>query len=280
MTDIVSLFTGVGRLDVAARVMFNSNIIATAEIDGAANHVLRDLPGFETALHFSDVKTMPGIPCYVLTAGSPCQGFSIGNKKRAGLADERSGLFRHVIRMARECRPAWVLIENVPSARVPMLEVLNDELSHYKWGAVTLRASAVGAHHRRERVYILGSINGQIVDTLGHHPKEKYGTPLVPTPTATDWKPGDPNGRLARLSDCIAQQPERLERLTAECGIPYYVVGPRGGRRVNPKFTEWLMGMPPGWVTDKGLPWKDELRLIGNSVYADAAVEAIAALMA
>ena len=49
----------------------------------------------------------------VLTAGWPCQGNSIAGR-RGGLADPRSGLWRHVVRLLAETRPRWFLGENVP----------------------------------------------------------------------------------------------------------------------------------------------------------------------
>jgi len=50
---------------------------------------------------------------HLLTAGFPCQPFSsVG--KRKGLDDERGGLFRHIIRLAKHHRPRGLLLENVP----------------------------------------------------------------------------------------------------------------------------------------------------------------------
>jgi DNA (cytosine-5)-methyltransferase 1 len=46
-------------------------------------------------------------------AGVPCQGFSVAGL-RAGLADERSGLWFETRRVIEEYRPRWVVIENVP----------------------------------------------------------------------------------------------------------------------------------------------------------------------
>lgn len=44
-------------------------------------------------------------------------------------------------------------------------------------------------------------------------------------------------------------------------------LGRRGNRRLNPAFSEWMMGLPAGWVTAvPGLSRNDQLRLIGNGV--------------
>lgn len=51
----------------------------------------------------------------LLVGGTPCQGFSIAGK-RGGLADIRSGLAMHFVRLVAEIKPKWFLWENVPGA--------------------------------------------------------------------------------------------------------------------------------------------------------------------
>ncbi|WP_300774187.1 DNA cytosine methyltransferase, partial [uncultured Desulfovibrio sp.] len=41
-----------------------------------------------------------------MVGGTPCQGFSIAGK-RGGLADERSGLAMHFVRIVSDIRPKW-----------------------------------------------------------------------------------------------------------------------------------------------------------------------------
>jgi DNA (cytosine-5)-methyltransferase 1 len=43
--------------------------------------------------------------------------------------------------------------------------------------------------------------------------------------------------------------------------------GKRGGQQLSPRFVEWLMGLPEGWVTAvPGLSRNDQLKLLGNGV--------------
>lgn len=75
--------------------------------------------------HLGDITQMSGYeipPVDVITFGSPCQGLSIAGK-RAGMADERSGLFSEAARIIREMRmatwgmyPKYAVWENVPGA--------------------------------------------------------------------------------------------------------------------------------------------------------------------
>ena len=48
-----------------------------------------------------------------------------------------------------------------------------------------------------------------------------------------------------------------------------------GNPRLNPAFSEWMMGWPAGWVTDvPGISRNDQLRIIGNGVVVMQAVSA------
>jgi DNA (cytosine-5)-methyltransferase 1 len=42
--------------------------------------------------------------------------------------------------------------------------------------------------------------------------------------------------------------------------------GKEGNHRLSSKFTEWMMGLPDGWITDIGLKRNDELKACGNGV--------------
>ncbi|TDC86496.1 DNA cytosine methyltransferase [Actinomadura sp. 7K507] len=55
----------------------------------------------------------------------------------------------------------------------------------------------------------------------------------------------------------------------------------RGGRpRLSPRFVEWMMGLPDGWVTDLGLPRTAQLRALGNGVLPQQAAHAMRILEA
>src|SRR6185312_2799004 len=55
------------------------------------------------------------IPAADLWAGGfPCQDVSHANVQREGLQGRRSGLFFTLAALAREVRPSWIVLENVP----------------------------------------------------------------------------------------------------------------------------------------------------------------------
>jgi DNA (cytosine-5)-methyltransferase 1 len=46
-------------------------------------------------------------------------------------------------------------------------------------------------------------------------------------------------------------------------------------RRLNPRFVEWMMGLPDGWVTDAGVTRSQALKILGNGVVPQQAALAL-----
>lgn len=161
----VSLFSGIGGIDLAVARAGMPTVLA-CEADRSARGVLADrFPGVP-AHH--DVRTLTGdtIRRYadpgraVLSAGWPCQGNSVAGR-RAGMDDERSGLWGQVARIVAELRPAWFLGENVPgllsvNAGRDFATVLGD-LAHLGYGVAwrVLDARFFGVPQRRRRVVLV-----------------------------------------------------------------------------------------------------------------------------
>lgn len=112
-----SLFAGIGGFDLGfERAGWRTEW--QVEINDTARAVLAD--NFPLARRYQDVKAVTGeVLGYVdcITAGFPCQDISqMGARRKGGklgLRGERSGLFFEVIRLLREIRPKWVVLENV-----------------------------------------------------------------------------------------------------------------------------------------------------------------------
>jgi len=51
------------------------------------------------------------------------------------------------------------------------------------------------------------------------------------------------------------------------------------GKKLNPAFTEWMMGLPEGWITDIEISWKEQIKACGNGVVSQAAAEALKRLI-
>jgi DNA (cytosine-5)-methyltransferase 1 len=61
---------------------------------------------------------------------------------------------------------------------------------------------------------------------------------------------------------------------------PTEPTGKDGAPRLSSKFTEWMMGLEPGWITGIGLSRKDELKACGNGVVPQQAKLALTILKA
>ena len=62
---------------------------------------------------------------------------------------------------------------------------------------------------------------------------------------------------------------------------PTEPTGRGGAPRLSPAFTEWLMGLPAGWITDvPGITRNEALKLCGNGVVPQQAVAAFSYLLA
>jgi DNA (cytosine-5)-methyltransferase 1 len=74
---------------------------------------------------------------------------------------------------------------------------------------------------------------------------------------------------------------ERWESLTRVAPAPTKPDGKDGNHRLSADFTEWMMGLPEGWVTaeDIGLKRNDQLKACGNGVVPQQAELALRILL-
>lgn len=96
-------------------------------------------------------------PIDVLAGSPPCQDASTANTSGKGIDGARTGLFWEAIRLARELRPRWVLLENVPGLRTRGYDRVHAALEEAGYAVRPLVVGAwhAGAPHRRNRVWII-----------------------------------------------------------------------------------------------------------------------------
>lgn len=154
---VLDLFSGIGGFSLGLERTGGFDTVAFCEIDPAARRVLKKhwphvpIYGDVTQLKGSDVGAVD-----VICGGFPCQDLSTAGKG-AGLAGARSGLWFEYHRLIAETRPKWVLIENVSVLRARGLEQVLSGLTEIGYDAEwhCIPAAAVGASHRRDRVWIV-----------------------------------------------------------------------------------------------------------------------------
>ena len=134
------------------------------EIDPYATAVLKkhwpDVPKHDDVRTFPPTHTHTHTQDFIvdlICGGFPCQDISVAGKG-AGLAGERSGLWNDFARVIRTVRPRWVVIENVPALTARGLGTVLGDLAEIGFDAEwhCIPASAVGAPHRRERIWVIG----------------------------------------------------------------------------------------------------------------------------
>jgi DNA (cytosine-5)-methyltransferase 1 len=120
------------------------------------------------AKHWPDVKVAKDVKelaydpdelvpnCDILTAGYPCQPFSVAGKQK-GTEDDRH-IWPHIFRIVAQKRPAWCVFENVYGhIALGLDQVLADlEAEGYATRTFIVPACGVNAPHRRDRLWIVG----------------------------------------------------------------------------------------------------------------------------
>jgi DNA (cytosine-5)-methyltransferase 1 len=154
---IGSLCTGYGGLDLAVEHVTGARLAWYADIDPAASRVLAtrypdlDNLGDITAIDWTQVP-----PVDIVTAGFPCQDISNAGR-RAGIAGSRSGLWTAVAHAVRALQPTVAFVENVAALRTRGLDTVVGDLATIGYDSrwLCLRASDIGAAHRRDRLFLL-----------------------------------------------------------------------------------------------------------------------------
>jgi len=161
---VLDLFSGIGGLSLGLE-RAGMKTVAFCEIEPFPRAVIRkhwpEVPIYE------DVRTLTaerlatdGIAVDVICGGFPCQDISFAGLG-AGLAGERSGLWREYARLIGEIRPRFVIVENVAALLSRGLGDVLGDLASFGYDAEwhCIPASAVGAPHRRDRLWVVAHPN-------------------------------------------------------------------------------------------------------------------------
>ncbi|MGA0397105.1 MAG: DNA cytosine methyltransferase [Ilumatobacteraceae bacterium] len=213
-----SLFSGIGGIDLGLE---RAGMVCRwqSEIDPYASRVLaKHWPHIQNLGDIRDIDWTTVEPTDVVAGGYPCQPFSYAGA-RAGADDPRHlwPMFAECIRMVR---PRYALLENVTGhLSLGFGQVLADLASlgyDTEWDCIP--AAAVGAPHRRDRVFIIAT--RQDLAHADSAPSERGSTPIgrqtqrthvdVPSVRRATWTPEPDVGRMA---DGIPARVDRLRGL-------------------------------------------------------------------
>jgi len=167
MMNELALFAGAGGGVLGGRLL-GWKTVCYVEWEKATQKILlaRIKDGaIDDAPIWGDAQTFNGKPWAgfvdIITGGFPCQPFSNAGV-RLGKNDPRN-MWPATIRIIHEVKPKWCLLENVSSLiQFDYFGTILGELAKIGYDAwwSCLPASAVGAPHRRERVWIVAYRNG------------------------------------------------------------------------------------------------------------------------
>lgn len=289
VATIGSLFSGIGGLELGLERALGARVIWQAERDEFCRSVLRI--NYPEAFQYEDVRDVgadsevPDLIC----GGFPCQNISVAGKGE-GLAGAQSGLWSEYARIVRELRPRFVVVENVSALLGRGFGVVLGDLAALGYDAWwdCIPAAAVGAPHRRDRLYLVawrvsdpdgvglrdeprrgggGGRQGPFRDSIGTWAR-KWASPQAHDAKGARGAMSTKKTGARCLATDVSSWPTPLAR---DCNGPGRSAKAQGGAsvselvrgrplpmtcthgseckpRLNPHFVLWLMGFPLSWM--------------------------------
>lgn len=263
MLRVLDLFSGIGGFSLGLERTGGFQTVAFCEIDPFCRRVLAK--HWPEVKQYEDVRTLDaptlrrdGIAVDVIAGGFPCQDVSSAGK-RAGIAGERSGLWSEFARLIGEIRPAYAVVENVSDLRARGFGTVLGDLAAIGYDAdwECIPARAVGAPHRRDRIWIVAHPNSG-------RQQERTQLDGRPTQAAADRNTRRPHvdglGNALADTDCSrshARSQARIHRSEESSGPRHEQSERRGWWSTEPNVGRVAHGVPSR---------VDRLRSLGNAV--------------
>lgn len=284
---VLDLFSGIGGFSLGLERTGGFETVAFCEIEKFPQKVLKkhwpEVPIYTDVKELTNARLEAdgifGID--VITGGFPCQDISVAGKQ-AGIGEgTRSGLWSEVARLISDIQPRYAIMENVTalisgdSGRW-FGRVLGDlaEIGYdAEWHCIS--ASELGAHHHRDRVWIIAYPSEQRCNHGADNRQERHIQANKERGFAKAQPERDKRESRACASCSILSNSMRLGRkaVSVRKGIEgqseegvrakspannrlRISFGERENGRtgaLNPNWVEWLMGYPIGHTDLKGL---------------------------
>lgn len=267
-----SLFSGIGGAEVAASMMGWQNLFH-CEIQEFPRKVLQYW--FPNSESYEDITKTDFTKWHgkvdVLTGGFPCQPFSLAGRRKG--ADDNRYLWPQMLRAIRQIHPTWVVGENVngiktmvescqvtqmgrtdylfeenylyrEESRFTLDKICADlEAEGYSVQPIVIPACAIGAPHRRDRVWIVAHRSDPRAETMqqGRQDGVHAARPSADSQCNGLSTQGNGNQREGKKESQEGQdRPQPRSRRHGSGTTPSYAHGTRQRRRKNKQepFTE------------------------------------------
>ena len=293
---IGSLFAGIGGIDLGF-IQAGFDVVWANEIDPDAcktyRHNFPDTKLIEGDIRKLDATSLEKVD--VLTAGFPCQSFSVcGNQK--GFKDARGNLFFEIMRIADELQPPVIFLENVANLTEhdngKTFNVIHNELASRDYFIRYLIADACdyGIPQHRTRTYIVAfkskdacdkfkfpdmcKLEKRIFDIIDRTKKadDKYYLAADSAEYQILNAAMKDNNQIYRFSDYGIQSSKDgiCFTLKANMGtwknrVPY-IRDDFGIRTITPTECLALQGFPKEYSFPDTIPLKEQYKQCGNTV--------------
>ncbi len=271
MLNGLDLFSGIGGLTTALKEWVRP--IAYCEIDDYCRRVLlsrmvrKSLP---IAPIWDDIQTLEPNQfkgkCDIIYGGFPCQDISVAGRGK-GLEGERSGLFFEIVRLAKEIKPKFIFLENVPAITsrggVSVTRAITEMGYDCRWCVIS--AASIGALHRRERWFLLAHSKGENRERLSIRK------------TSQRSELGQLNSNGISNSSSMRCDKGASEGIHSERQASFNEESSNNSGKI---LNYWENTEPPVCGVAHGVPNRvDRIRALGNAVVPSQAKEAFKILM-
>lgn len=273
---VLDIFSGIGGFSLGLEKA-GMETIAFCENNKFCQGVLKshwhDIPVFSDVrdLCKKELSHLPTID--VIAGGFPCQDISVAGKQ-AGIQGKRSGLWKEFKRLIDEVKPKYAIIENVANLRSRGLSRVLKDLWEIRYDAEwhCIPASAFGAPHRRDRIWIITYPTCFSKSRLSIRKEKRQSTPRDDCKNAsnTNCKRLQGHGEHREVSTICTQKAFNTSASKSRANswrkepVARLANTKNNNIRLNPDWVEWLMGYPVGW-TKQGA-FKERLQGLGNAV--------------
>ena len=271
--SVFDIFSGIGGFSLGLEKA-GMQTVAFCEINPFCQKILKkhwtSVPVFSdvTALTKEDFTGLPKID--VIAGGFPCQDISCAGKQ-IGISGKRSGLWKEFRRLIDAIKPSYAIIENVANLRSKgLITVLQDlwEIGYdAEWHCIP--ASALGALHRRDRIWIIAypaCVSRQRLSCEQKKTQSMFGDDCK-NAANTECQRLQGHRRFEEISPICKQEQVSLYHRTRgalQWGAEPESIPRLKDDRLNPDWVEWLMGFPSSWTEDGSR--RQRLAALGNAV--------------